>query len=302
MKFGIAIPSYRIDGDTAFMTVAAQAADDLGYHSIWFADHLAIPDDYLDYLGPEWFEPIITASYLAAKTKRVKVGWDVIIVPYRNPVILAKMIATLDVMCQGRVIFAGAGGYVPGEFAGLGLDFAKRGEMTDEYLRVLKEIWTAEDPKFSGKYFNFDGIKASPKPLQKPHPPVWIGGNAPPAIRRAALMGDGWHPLYPPVEEMKRGIAEIKRLRGKRGLDGYTISYSGSHVLLDGLLDGVELPERMRGSGFQGSPERIAARFNELAEVGVQHAMIRFPHQFLGRDQFMRQLERFIKDVVPLVK
>jgi probable F420-dependent oxidoreductase len=301
VQFGIAIPTYRIKNDTGFIAEAAQAAEELGYYSIWFADHLAIPQDYMDYLGPEWYEPVVTASYLAARTKRVKLGWDVIILAYRNPIVLAKMIATLDVMSQGRVIFGAAAGYVPGEFAALGQDFAKRGEVSDEYLKVMKALWTQEDPVFKGKYFQFRDIKAAPKPVQQPHPPVWIGGNSAPAIRRAAKMGDGWHPLYPTVPAMQRGIGEIKRLRGRRGLKDYAISYSCSHVLFEGALRKDKLPERMQRSGFTGSPERIAGAFKRLAKTGVQHATIRLPHQQLTRRQFFRQLERFIKEVAPQV-
>jgi len=302
VRFGIAIPTYRIDNDTAFMVDAAQAAEELGYYSIWFADHLAIPEDFLDYLGPEWYEPVVTASYLAAKTQRVRLGWDVLILAYRNPVVLAKMIATLDVMCQGRVIFGAAAGYVPGEFAALGQDFAQRGALSDEYLRVMRELWTSEDPRFEGRYFRFSEIKAAPKPVQKPHPPIWIGGNAAPAIRRAALLGDGWHPLYPSAPAMKRGIDQIQGLRGPRGLEGYTISYSCSHVLFEGALSMDGLPARMQRSGFTGSPKKIAAAFNRLAAAGVQHATIRFPHQLLTRRQFMQHLERFMREVAPQVR
>ncbi|MEE9285361.1 MAG: LLM class F420-dependent oxidoreductase [Dehalococcoidia bacterium] len=302
MQFGVAIPTYRMPDGVEFMTEAAQAAEALGYHSIWFADHLAIPDDYLDHLGPEWYEPVVTAAYLAAQTQRVKIGWDVLIVPYRNPLVLAKMVATLDAMCEGRVIFAGAAGYVEGEFAGLGLDFRRRGEMTDEYLRIMRELWTNEDPAFEGKYFQFSEIKASPKPYQKPHPPVWIGGNSMAAIRRAALLGDGWHPLYPSAEEVARGVAEIEALRGDQGLDGFTVSYSCSHVLQDAALDIDALPETMRETRFRGTPEQIASEFNRLSEAGVRHATVRFVHHLGGPDQFVRQLERFMADIAPLVE
>lgn len=301
MQFGVAIPTYRIPDGVAFMTEAAQAAEALGYYSIWFADHLAIPDDRLDYLGPEWYEPIVTAAYLAAQTERVKIGWDVLIIPYRNPLIVAKMVATLDTMCEGRVIYAGGAGYVEGEFAGLGLDFHRRGEMSDEYLEIMRELWTNEDPAFNGKYFRFSEIKASPKPYQKPHPPIWIGGNSRAAIKRAALLGDGWHPLYPSPEEIASGVAEIASLRGERGLDGFTISYSCSHVVQDAVLESDTLPESLRESRFRGTPEQIAAEFNRLGEAGVQHATVRFVHDSVGPDLFIRQLERFINEVVPLV-
>ena len=301
MQFGLAIPTYRISNGAAYMTELAQAAEELGYESIWFADHLAIPESHEDYLGTQWYEPVITASYLAAKTKRVKLGWDVLIIPYRNPLILAKMVATLDSLCGGRVIFAGAAGYVEGEFAGLGLDFHRRGEMSDEFLKIYRELWTQEDPAFDGKYYRFSDVKSSPKPLQRPHPPMWIGGHSQAAICRAALLGNGWHPLHPSAEEIRAGIATIKALRGSETLDDFTISYSSSHILFDGDLAEADLPERMRSSPFRGAPDHIAGAFTSLAQAGVQHATIRFPHHLMTQAGMLRAMERFMKEVAPQV-
>ena len=297
MRFGVAIPSYRVPDDPSYIADAAQAAENLGYDSIWLADHLAVPEDYLDYLGPQWYEPVVTASFLAAKTRRVKIGWDVLIIPYRNPLILAKMVATLDSLCEGRVIFAGAAGYVEGEFAGLGLDFHQRGRMTDEYLRIYRELWTQEDPAFEGDYFSFSEVKSSPKPSQKPHPPVWIGGHSGAAIRRAALLGDGWHPLHPSAEEMRRGIATIKALRERHGLGEFIVSYSCSQVVMTDVVDLPDLPQRMAESPFRATRDELIGRFTELGEAGVEHATVRFPHHLLGRDSLLKAMEIFQQDV-----
>ncbi len=297
--FGVAIPTYDMADDAVFMVEAAQAAEALGYHSMWFADHVVMPTDFHGY-PTDYRDPLVVASYLAACTRRIKIGWDVLAIPYRNPLVLAKMIATLDSLTGGRVIVGGGTGNVPGEFSALGLDFHKRGEMTDEYLKIMKEAWTSDNPTYSGKFFRFSDISVLPKPAQKPHPPVWIGGNSRAATRRAALLGDGWHPLFPSAEDVERGVEHIKGLRGDDSLHSFTISYSCSHVLLDGIA-GELAPQTIR-TRFRGTPEQIAAQFNRLAETGVQHATVRFPHQILGRKGFINSLERFMAEVVPLVR
>jgi len=144
----------------------------------------------------DYLEPLALTGWLLAATKRIRVGISVLVIPYRNPVVAAKQIATLDVLSGGRVILGAGVGWWPEEFEALAAPpFAERGAVTDEYLRLMKELWTSDEPRFGGKYYRISDVTLFPKPLQKPHPPIWIGGHTDRAIRRVVELGDVWHPI-----------------------------------------------------------------------------------------------------------
>ena len=186
----------------------AQHAEDVGFDSVWVSDHLVIPHQ----IGPNYpytpngatpFSPTGTyldsigaLIYLAACTQRVRLATNCLILPYRNPVVTAKQLATLDVLSGGRLILGLGVGWMEEEFQYLGLDtYEERGAVTDEYIQLYQELWTNEDPEFQGKHYQVSGAGFYPKPLQKPYPPFWVGGHSGPAMRRAAKYCDGWVPF-----------------------------------------------------------------------------------------------------------
>ena len=150
------------------------------------------------YAEQPYSDPLTMMGFLLAATQRIKLATGVLVLPYRAPVLTAKIVSTLDYMSGGRVILGIGVGWMEEEFLALGLDtFHQRGRVTNEYIRAFKELWTKDSPDFQGRYCQFSGIKFHPKPAHKPHTPIWVGGNTPPAIRRAACLGDGWLPSAP---------------------------------------------------------------------------------------------------------
>ena len=157
-----------------------------------------------------YYEPLTLLSYVAARTERVGLGTSVLVLPYHNPIRLAKTAATLDVLSGGRLILGVGVGAVPPESEAMGSPYAERGAITDEAIAVMKALWTQDDPNFAGKHHRFSGMPFSPKPVQQPHIPILIGGNSRAAIRRAVRLGNGWHPLAVSPEALRQGIQELQ--------------------------------------------------------------------------------------------
>jgi probable F420-dependent oxidoreductase len=185
-----------------------QQAEAVGFDAVWFADHIVIPRqvqslypyaaDGASPFDPDqpFYEPLSVLNFLAGCTQRIRLGTHVLIIPYRHPVFTAKILATLDVLSGGRLMLGIGVGWMEEEFQALGVStYAERGAVTNEYLRLFKELWTKDRPHFQGKYCQVWDIGFYPKPVQKPHPPIWIGGHSTPALRRAATLGDGWMPI-----------------------------------------------------------------------------------------------------------
>jgi probable F420-dependent oxidoreductase len=183
--------------------------DDLGYDAIAVPEHIVMPLELGEALGHYWMEGLTSMAFIAGATRRVKVICTVSVLPYHNPIVYAKAIATLDVLSGGRVMLGIGVGHAEEEFKALDVPFADRGRMTDEYLQVMKELWTADRPAYEGEWINFDRIAFEPKPVSKPHPPIWIGGNTKAAIRRAARYGDGWNPWLITVDDLPDKLAYL---------------------------------------------------------------------------------------------
>jgi probable F420-dependent oxidoreductase len=175
----------------------AEHAEAAGIESLWVSEHLVAsdprtPPSPMEPTDPI-FDPVVSLAYAAARTTTLRLGTGVIVLPLRNPLILAKELATLDVLSEGRVLVGIGVGYVEAEFRALGVPFDQRGRRTDEYLDAMRAIWTQEHPAFEGRFFAFGGVQAHPRPVQRPYPPIVVGGWTPPALRRAAERGNGWY-------------------------------------------------------------------------------------------------------------
>jgi len=180
------------------------SAEQLGYESVWTGEHVILidPQQRPSPVRPEtnFVDTIASLAFAAAKTEHIKIGSGIILLPQRNPIVLAKELASLDVLSKGRLLFGLGVGYVPGEFEALGIPFAERGERTSEHIEVLRTLWTQEKPYFDGRFTKFSGIQSRPMPAQKPHPPIIVGGNSPPALRRALSQGNGWYGFFMDVD------------------------------------------------------------------------------------------------------
>jgi probable F420-dependent oxidoreductase len=169
----------------------ARRTDELGYDQVRVSEHIAIPRDLLPGFGPRWSHSLSAVGVIAGATTRIRIV-PLIVVPYRNPVEVAKALATLDFLSDGRVTLLAAVGYMEEEFELLGVPYAERGKIMDEYLDAMIELWTADEPRFAGKHVSFSDIVFEPKPVQAPYLPIWIAGYAKAAMRRLARVGDGW--------------------------------------------------------------------------------------------------------------
>jgi probable F420-dependent oxidoreductase len=203
MELILSLPQRRIDRQADFgsgegLVRIAQAAETAGLSAITITDHPLVPLAWEATLGHHDLDPFVTLAYLAAATKKLRLVTYLVVLPYRNPIPTAKALATLDLLSGGRLTVGVGAGYLEGEFEALGVPWAERNELTDEAIRVMVELWTKDEPVFEGRYTRFSGVRQLPHPVQKPHPPIWVGGNSKRAIRRAVSLADGWAPMRNP--------------------------------------------------------------------------------------------------------
>lgn len=192
----------------------ARAADRAGWDWITVSEHMVMPREMVGVMGSRFPESLTAAGILLGATTRVRVLTYILVLPYRNPVALAKEVATLDFLSGGRITLGVAVGHLEREFEILGVPFQERGAMSDESIAAMRELWTRPDPRFEGRFVSFDEIAFEPKPVQKPCPPILVGGNSRPAMRRAARLGDGWLPWLITREELPGCLDYIREQPG----------------------------------------------------------------------------------------
>ena len=282
MQYGVILPNV---GPMARIDILAELAREVearGFRGIFLSDHIALPTELRSaypYRSDGRFpltssdpilEPITALSYLAAVTEHVHLGFSVLVLPYRLPVLNAKMLATLDVMSSGRLIVGAGVGWMKEEFDALDADFDARGNLTDEHIAVLRALWNDANPNVGGSHYSVSGVQISPPPVQQPGPPIWTGGITGPALRRAARLGDGWHGVRQSPADVARVKARISELRAQKGMtmDCYTMS----------LRAGVDVTaEPLHGSGrtpLRGSLDQIAADLGAYADAGLDYLVL----------------------------
>jgi probable F420-dependent oxidoreductase len=275
MQVGVWIPNCRHLATPEIIRHTAVRAEQLGYDSVWVSDHVVVPNANVDRIGEAIYDPLVTLAVAAGATSRVRLGTTVLIVPYRNAVVTAKMVSTLDALSGGRVVLGVGAGWMAEESAMLGVPFAERGAMTDEYLAAMRELWTSPAPSFAGRYTRFSGLHFEPKPVQKPHPPIWVGGHGRASLRRAAEIGTAWHPINRSPEELRAGRAELARLCEARGraVPPAVALRNDLCVLRPGRPAGSSV---RGGSVLVGEPTALIDQIAELAGCGVEHLVIEF--------------------------
>ena len=312
MTFGCTIPSRGTLATPQDLKTLAARAEDMGFDHLWVSDHIVIPKQvYSAYPytpdgvppfdpGQPYCEPLSTLCYLAAATRRIKLGVHVLVLPYREPVFTAKIISTLDHLSGGRAIVGVGVGWMEEEFLALGQDtYAHRGAVTDEHIRIYKELWTQDSPSFQGRYHRFDELEFLPKPVQKPHPPIWVGGHSTPAMKRAARLGDGWMPvgLRPPAglepDEMAQQVARLRSMTEAAGRPREELDIVFSTFLHFDPPPGA--PKRT----MAGTPDQIVADIGRYREAGVQHFIFGFSGDTM--EALLGNMDRFARGVLPHV-
>jgi len=297
MEVGVWIPNCRHLATAEIIRTTAVRAEQLGYDSVWVSDHVVVPRENIKNFGETIFDPLVTLGVAAGATSRVKLGTTVLIVPYRNAVVMAKMVSSLDALSGGRVVLGVGAGWVAAESAMLGVPFKERGAMTDEHLRAMQELWTSAKPSFAGTYTRFDNLVFEPKPVQKPHPPIWVGGHSQAALRRTVRFGAAWHPINRPPEELRAGRAEIARLSREQGRPEPALTLRNDVRI---LRAGESAPASTHaGRVLAGEPAALVEQIHELAECGVEHLVL----EFLAADgrELEAQMALFAERVRPRV-
>jgi probable F420-dependent oxidoreductase len=214
MKIGLFGINFGVCADPDIMVRVARATEAAELESLWTGEHVVLPDPQAppSPSPPEtpFLDPSAALAHIAAHTQRVKLGTGIIILPQRNAVELAKELATVDVLSRGRLVFGLGAGYLEPEFRALNANYEERGAVTDESIDALVALWTQAKPSFAGRYYRFSGIDAQPRPVQKPHPPIVIGGMSRPAARRAAARGNGWYGFFTNPELTARSLGWIR--------------------------------------------------------------------------------------------
>jgi probable F420-dependent oxidoreductase len=280
MKFGTFVTSLKPES----ITRNIQKAEELGFESAWIGEHLIIPVEskskypyskdgsFPAPLNVPFHDPMLALTYAAAVTSKIKLATGVFVVPLRNAITTAKAVASLDVLSNGRVIFGVGVGWWAEEFAVTGASFNDRALKTREYIELMKELWTKDEPSYRGKTISVEGVRFYPKPVQKPHPPIVVGGTSDLAITRTVRYGDGWYAVSKSLEETRELIKKLREAEGganrSRPVE-VTLSLRTGHPL---TLDEVK----------------------ELAEMGVERTLVGSP---LGAGA-AAELERFRDEIM----
>jgi probable F420-dependent oxidoreductase len=288
------------------MASVADLAEEVGLASVWFGDHILFPahstSPYPIVGHPDGtpvrseepvFDPLAVMGWIGGRTRRIKLALSVLVVPYRNPVVAAKFFASLDVLTGGGRIIIGAGvGVMEEEFEALDAPYALRGPVTDDYLRVMRELWTSDDPSFEGEHYRLrPGLRFLPKPVNGSIP-IWIGGNTGRALRRTARLGDGWLAVYCSHEEIAEKWDRLQQLTAAEGRDPATVTLAHQMRF---FINQEPYPDAPPGVG---SVSKVVDDISRMAELGVGHLELAMPPG-PTTESILDQIHRLAEDVIP---
>jgi probable F420-dependent oxidoreductase len=317
MKYGFTLPGRGSLAKPDTLATIARRGEELGYHYLLIGDHIVVPrnitspypytegGEFPGSASGESMEQLTVLSFLAGQTRTIRLVTSVMIVPHRNPLLAAKALATLDVLSQGRLIVGVGVGWMREEFEALGLPpFEERGAVTDEYLQAFKELWTSDNPTFEGKYCRFSNISFLPKPTQKPHPPIWVGGESRRAIRRTAQLANAWYPIgsnpqFPmgQPEQLEAGMKQLASYAQRAGRDPSEIEVIYRTHQYELKKEASSAEER---PFFTGSANQIAADIHRYEEMGVSSLVVDFARLSGNNpDNMLRHMEEMATQVWP---
>jgi probable F420-dependent oxidoreductase len=275
MKFGVSLIMRGKQASPGAFVALAQQAESLGYDAVWASDHIFFPKLTQDYpntphggLPPAWaeayWESLSVLQHVAAHTKRITVGTSVLILPMHHPIQVAKRVAMLDQFSGGRFIFGVGVGWLKDEIEALGYPFKQRGARTDEGLEICRKLWTEPKATHRGRFYTFEEALFDPKPMQKPHPPIWVGGHSPEALRRVARFGTCWHPFRATDTVLVETLPKLKRALEAEGrsMDGIGIAPKLAVTFQDG-------PAAKGQDATEGRPQDILDTVRRLRDAGA---------------------------------
>lgn len=285
MEIGFNPIGFAASADPLMITKIARKAEEVGFSTVWTGEHVATMSDYtsrypysadgkapLPSMDIEILDAFVSLTYAAAHTETIRLGTGVSILPMHNPVILAKTVASVDKVSRGRVVLGIGVGWLQEEFEALGVPWPRRGKRADEYIRVMKELWSEGESNFEGEFCNFSGVHLYPKPVQRPHPPLIIGGNSDAALQRAGQLGDGWYGYEVSPSVASDMIERIRKIAADSGRDPAELRFvvsPGFNVSI-----GVQELEQYHQAGvdeilftsIQTDPDLVDRNLDEIAE------------------------------------
>ena len=293
MKIGYSLSNNQGMEDIQGVIDLATRCEDLGFDSVWASEHVFNVSYVYDRIGDKpYYEPLTVLTYVAAKTSTIGLGTSVLVLPYHNPIRLAKVAATLDVLSGGRMMLGVGVGVIEQELEAMGSPFAERGAITDETIAIMKELWTNEDPSYQGKYHSFSGMKFTPKPVQKPHIPIIIGGTSKAAIRRAARSGAAWHPTALSPEVLAQGMEYLKEQAVTAGRDPSEVEVSVSAA--------IGSTHNHNRYSLGEDPEEVLERAQKYQEMGVGRLVV--SPNTRDQSQLRPIMEMIAEVVIPAVR
>ena len=280
MRIGFGLPNIGPVSTAASIRAVAQRAEALGYHSLWTIERLlypvapqnpypASPDGALPDIYKFVVDPLDALTYAAAHTKTIALGTSVLDIPYYNPVTLARRLSTIDYLSNGRLRVGLGLGWSIDEMQATGADITKRGAMADEFLAVLKAIWTTDPAEFHGRFYHLPKSYISLKPVQKPHPPIYLAAFAPAALKRLARVADGWNPVGVPLEGMTQMFAEIQRMAKEAGRDPASLQ-----MIVRANLHVTDKPLPAERFIFSGTLEQIGEDIAACRKIGAHETIL----------------------------
>jgi probable F420-dependent oxidoreductase len=319
MDVGLTIPTRGPLATRDAIATLVRRAEELGLAHLSLSDHVVVPRSIASRYpysesgawpgaaSGECLEQFTLLAHLAAISSKARLITAVAVIPYRGAVHTAKIAATIDVLSGGRMVLGAGAGWLKEEFEALGAPpFEERGRVTDEYLQAFKILWTEDDPRFEGRHVRFANISFLPKPVQKPHPPIWVGGESPPALRRTVGYGDAWFPIgnnpRHPLDTVARfnaGLEKLHQVAEQSGRDPKTIGLA----YYAGWFDEAKPAVRLEGGErhiMTGSPAEIAEDITALGELGVTDVVLNFQRDTLEKS--LASMEHFVAEIRPLVK
>lgn len=289
LRVGVVLPTYRRLANPANIKRAAELSESLGFDSVWVTDHIVVPAASVEAFGPTVFEAVTTMAYVAGITSRILIGAAILIVPYRHPLLLAKMLASADQLSGGRLIVGAGLGWLEAESELLGVPHKRRGRIADEVLVAMRACWDSETPEFAGETYKFSGLHFSPRPHAGRRLPVLVGGASSAALRRAARLGDGWIGDGLTFEELEKSLAQLTRELAETGrkLEDVEVAMRTGLQVVEDADDITESPseqgwksEEFKSGGrtpFRGPRSEVVADFRRAAALGVNHLVFEFP-------------------------
>ena len=291
MNYGVVLPIWQLT--IAEAETLTLRAEELGLDGVFVPDHILAKPATTQHYGGHWPDPFSLLAFLAGRTRRIRLGASVIVLPYRSALVAAKAAATVDQASGGRFIFGIGVGWDEAEFVDLRLPFRERGRLSDDYLRAIKAAWAADVPEYKGEYASFAGATFSPRPVQRPNPPIWVGGSpggvSAPAVRRCAELGDAWHPLGLGLDEIEKGYATLRDLAAKRG------RRDAVGLAPRNLLDLTDAPKGEGRAAFQGSVAEVVSDVRRAAALGASWMTFDLPRA--GVSAMTRAMERLAGEV-----